>query len=94
MRGAVLAALAIGAIGAIDPELATPQDLVLTNAQIVDPATRTVTRGAIWIRDGRIAGRGRGTLRHRRCGWLWMHRGAQPWLRRRGADRSLAPRRS
>jgi imidazolonepropionase-like amidohydrolase len=55
MRVAVLAALTIGAI---DAGRASPQDLVLTNGQIVDPATRTVTRGAIWIRDGRIAGRG------------------------------------
>jgi len=34
------------------------QDLVLTNARIVDPATREITTGALWIEDGRIAGRG------------------------------------
>lgn len=37
---------------------AAPQDLVLTNAQIVDPQSRTVTEGSLWIRDGRIAGVG------------------------------------
>jgi imidazolonepropionase-like amidohydrolase len=55
MRAAVLTAFALALT---DTEPATSQDLVLTNAQIVDPRTRTVTRGAIWIRDGRIAGRG------------------------------------
>lgn len=34
------------------------QDLVLTNGRIVDPATKSITAGALWIRDGRIAGRG------------------------------------
>jgi imidazolonepropionase-like amidohydrolase len=34
------------------------QDLVLTNANIVDPSTRTVVRGALWIEGGRIVGRG------------------------------------
>lgn len=34
------------------------QDLVLTNAQIVDPAARTTVRGSIWIEQGRIVGRG------------------------------------
>ncbi|MGH9383547.1 MAG: protein kinase domain-containing protein, partial [Vicinamibacterales bacterium] len=34
------------------------QDLVLTNAQILDPATRTSVRGSLWIEGGRIAGRG------------------------------------
>jgi imidazolonepropionase-like amidohydrolase len=46
------------AISVIDADFASPQDLVLTNAQIADPVARTVARGAIWIRDGRIAGRG------------------------------------
>lgn len=32
-------------------------DLVITNARIVDPASRTVTQGALWIENGRIAGR-------------------------------------
>ena len=34
------------------------QDLVLTNARIVDPATRTIVRGSLWIQGGWIAGRG------------------------------------
>jgi imidazolonepropionase-like amidohydrolase len=34
------------------------QDLLLTNAQIVDPAARTTVRGSIWIEQGRIVGRG------------------------------------
>lgn len=37
---------------------ATAQDLVLQNARIVDPTTRTVTPGAIWIANGRIVGTG------------------------------------
>jgi imidazolonepropionase-like amidohydrolase len=37
---------------------ATAQDLVLTNAQIVDPAGRTVVAGDLWIQDGLIAGAG------------------------------------
>ena len=37
---------------------AAAQDLVLTNATIVDPAARTTARGSIWIEGGRIAGRG------------------------------------
>jgi imidazolonepropionase-like amidohydrolase len=38
---------------------ASAQDLVLTNANIVDPLSRTITRGALWIENGRIVGRGR-----------------------------------
>ena len=34
------------------------QDLVLTNAQIVDPTTRAIVRGALWMEAGRIVGRG------------------------------------
>jgi imidazolonepropionase-like amidohydrolase len=34
------------------------QDLILTDARIVDPAAGTVTTGAIWIEDGRIVGTG------------------------------------
>lgn len=55
MRVPFVAAIAIASISA---QLARAQDLVLTNARIVDPVTRTVTPGALWIRDGRIAGRG------------------------------------
>lgn len=33
------------------------QDLVLTNATIVDPASRTTVRGALWIEGGKIVGR-------------------------------------
>ncbi len=40
------------------PCAANAQDLVITNARIVDPASRTVTQGALWIENGRIAGRG------------------------------------
>ena len=55
MRAPLLAGLLAGLLA---PDLARAQDLVLTNAQILDPITRTVTRGAIWIRDANIAGRG------------------------------------
>lgn len=55
MRVTLLAFIAVATINA---EPAGAQDLVLTNARIVDPATRTITPGTIWIRDGRIAGRG------------------------------------
>jgi imidazolonepropionase-like amidohydrolase len=34
------------------------QDLVLTNARIVDPSTQTITDGSLWIQGGRIAARG------------------------------------
>jgi imidazolonepropionase-like amidohydrolase len=34
------------------------QDLVLTNARIVDPSSRTITEGSLWIQGGRIVGRG------------------------------------
>jgi imidazolonepropionase-like amidohydrolase len=37
---------------------AAAQDLVLTNATIVDPASRTTVRGALWIEGGKIVGRG------------------------------------
>jgi imidazolonepropionase-like amidohydrolase len=37
---------------------ARAQDLVLTNARIVDPAGRTVVEGGIWIVDGKVAGVG------------------------------------
>ena len=37
---------------------ASAQDLVLTNAHIVDPAGRTVVEGGIWIVDGKVAGVG------------------------------------
>ena len=37
---------------------AAAQDLVVTNARIVDPASRSVTQGALWIENGVIAGRG------------------------------------
>ncbi len=33
---------------------ALAQDLVITNANIVDPATRTITRDSVWIRGGRV----------------------------------------
>jgi predicted amidohydrolase YtcJ len=33
------------------------QDLVLTNARILDPATRATVRGSLWIEAGRIVGR-------------------------------------
>lgn len=59
----VLIALTVLAVGsaASPAPFASPlaaQDLVLTNARIVDPATRQITAGALWIEDGRIAGRG------------------------------------
>src|SRR5256885_11872041 len=38
--------------------LLSAQDLVLTNARILDPATRTELRGAIWIEHGVIVGSG------------------------------------
>jgi imidazolonepropionase-like amidohydrolase len=34
------------------------QDLVLTNARILDPASRTELYGSVWIEDGRIVGSG------------------------------------
>jgi imidazolonepropionase-like amidohydrolase len=34
------------------------QDLVLTNARIVDPISRTVTQGSVWIEAGRVVGSG------------------------------------
>jgi imidazolonepropionase-like amidohydrolase len=34
------------------------QDLVLTNARIVDPSTQTITEGSLWIQGGRIVARG------------------------------------
>ena len=34
------------------------QDLVLTNARILDPVSRTETRGALWIENGVIVGSG------------------------------------
>jgi imidazolonepropionase-like amidohydrolase len=37
---------------------AAAQDLVLTNARVVDPARQTVVQGALWLQDGRIAGLG------------------------------------
>ncbi|MGQ0714764.1 MAG: amidohydrolase family protein [Gemmatimonadaceae bacterium] len=55
MRLSLLTVIAVGVLAA---EQASAQNLVLTNARIVDPRTRTITPGAIWIRDGRIAGRG------------------------------------
>ncbi|HJU90558.1 MAG TPA: amidohydrolase family protein [Gemmatimonadaceae bacterium] len=49
-------ALLVAAVCAAVPLHA--QDLVLTNARIVDPARRTIVQGAIWIRAGRIEGVG------------------------------------
>lgn len=37
---------------------ASAQNLVLTNARIVDPRTRTVAAGAIWVESGRVVGSG------------------------------------
>ena len=37
---------------------AAAQDLVLTNARVVDPASSIVHQGGIWIADGKIAGMG------------------------------------
>jgi imidazolonepropionase-like amidohydrolase len=34
------------------------QELVLTNVQIVDPAAKTIVKGALWIEGGRIVGGG------------------------------------
>lgn len=36
------------------PGAAVAQDLVLTNARVVDPRSRTTTEGAVVIRDGRV----------------------------------------
>jgi imidazolonepropionase-like amidohydrolase len=33
------------------------QDLVFTNARIIDPASRSVVNGALWIQGGRIVGK-------------------------------------
>lgn len=46
------------ALAALTASSAAAQDLVLTNAHIVDPASRTVVQGGIWIADGKIAGLG------------------------------------
>jgi imidazolonepropionase-like amidohydrolase len=45
-------------LGFLSASSAHAQDLVLTNAKIVDPSSRTVVDGSLWIRNGRIAGRG------------------------------------
>ncbi|MDX1396604.1 MAG: amidohydrolase family protein [Gemmatimonadota bacterium] len=50
--------LTAAAVLAAIPMRASAQDLVLTNARIVDPATRIVMAGAVWIEDGRIVGTG------------------------------------
>ena len=44
-------------ISAMCPLSVTAQDLVLTNATILDPVSRTSIRGSLWIADGKIAGR-------------------------------------
>jgi adenine deaminase len=36
---------------------AAAQDLVLTNARLIDPRSRTIEQGALWIENGRIAHR-------------------------------------
>jgi len=56
VRSTSVIALAIASLLAFGP--AAGQDLVLTNARIVDPAARTITPGAIWIEGGRIVGSG------------------------------------
>ena len=43
---------------AIGPLAASAQDLVLTNATILDPKSRTIVRGSLGIQDGEIAWRG------------------------------------
>ena len=54
-----LALIAPATLAGQEPqEGAAARALVLTNVRIVDPASRTVTPGAIWIEDGRIVGTG------------------------------------
>jgi imidazolonepropionase-like amidohydrolase len=45
-------------VSLVTAQSANAQDLVLTNARIVDSATKTIVRGALWTQAGRIVGRG------------------------------------
>jgi imidazolonepropionase-like amidohydrolase len=53
-RGGHRTALWLAIIGALAPALGA-RDLLLREATLVDPATRTIAKGDILIRDGRIA---------------------------------------
>jgi imidazolonepropionase-like amidohydrolase len=52
------ASIALLLLVILSTSAAHAQDLVLTNAKIVDPSSRTVVDGSLWITNGRIAGRG------------------------------------
>jgi imidazolonepropionase-like amidohydrolase len=54
MRLSLLAALAV--IAGFLPTQAIAQDLLITNARVVDPGERLITAGNLLVRDGRIAG--------------------------------------
>jgi len=51
-------ACVVVAIGSVVAARLNAQDLVLTNARIVDPNSRTVTPGSVWIEAGRVVASG------------------------------------